>query len=436
MVSLRTNRFLPALAALALAFPALAAPPASVHVPFLEGKPFADVLKRARAEKKPVLIDVVAEWCGPCKMMDRTTFADPAVVEWARKVVPARFDAEKGEGRKIAARYAVRSFPTVIFVDADGNEIDRLLGAFGPPEFKTHGESIVTGKNRLAEALAKLKKTFSYDEAYGLVRSLADRNDLPRARPLAVRIVSEDPDFGRPETLDTLVLLAALEDIAEKVTPETEDLISTYLPRLGQDSRRGVLSVILAREEARRGDAAGAKATVTQALQALGESNAYATDLLIALGNAQKSAGQLDAAVATYKRAAAAGQNAPRSLQAFVEMNMAEALAAAGKAQEARTAVASALQKSGEEPAALARAAKVAILLKDPKDAVAKARRAVGLSQGEDAESQAALAQALAASGDASGAAEAWKRAGEIDPQNAEVQKHLKTKKGGPAKTS
>ena len=67
---------------------------------------------------------------------------------------------------------------------------------------------------------------------------------------------------------------------------------------------------------------------------------------------------------------------------------------------------------------------------------IAKARRAVGLSQGEDAEAQAALAQALAASGDASGAAEAWKRAGEIDPQNAEVQKHLKTKKGGPAKTS
>ncbi|HKC23465.1 MAG TPA: hypothetical protein VKF32_01920, partial [Thermoanaerobaculia bacterium] len=325
---------------------------------------------------------------------------------------------------------------TVIFVDAEGNEIDRLLGAFGPPEFKVHGENIVTGKNRLGEALAKLKQGFSYDEAYGLVRSLADRNDLARARPLAIRIVNEDPDFGRPETLDTLVLLAALEDIAEKVTPETEDLISTYLPRLGQDSRRGVLSVILTREQARRGDAAGAKATVTQALKALGESSAYAADLLIALGNAQKNAGQLDAAVATYKRATAASQNAPRSLQAFVEMNMAEALAAAGKAQEARAAVDSALQKSGEEPVALARAAKVAILLKDPKDAVAKARRAVGLSQGEDAEAQAALAQALAASGDTSGAAEAWKRAGEIDPQNAEVQKHLKTKKGGPAKTS
>jgi len=429
-------------AVLAVSAPAFAATPppapAAVHVPFIEGRPWAEILKKAKAEKKPIFLDVVASWCGPCKMMDRTTFADPAVVEFAKRTIPARFDAEKGEGRKIGARYAVRSFPTVIFLDGDGNEIDRLLGAFGPPEFKQHGENILAGKARLTEALAGLKKTFSYDVAYGIVRSLADRNDLARMRPLAIRLVNEDPDFGRPETLDALVLLAALEDAAEKVTPETADLVSTYLPRLGSDQRRGVLSIVLAREQGRRGDAPAAKDTVTQAIAALGESSQYTTDLLIALGTAQKNAGQHDAAVATYRRAASVAQtqNAARPVQAYIEMNLAEALAANGKTPEAKAAVAGALQKSGEDATALARAAKVSILLKDPKDAVDKARRAVGASQGEDAESQAALAQALTAAGDASGAAEAWRRAGELDPQNAEVQKHQKSaKKGAPAKT-
>jgi thiol-disulfide isomerase/thioredoxin len=422
---------------LLLAAPVPADTPA-VHVPFVEGKPWAEILKRARAEKKPVLLDVVASWCGPCKMMDRTTFSDPAVVDWAKKVVPARFDAEKGEGRKIAARYAVRSFPTIIFVDGDGNEIDRLLGAFGPPEFKQHSENIVTGKARLAAALQRLKTNFTYEDGYGMVRSLADRNDLPRLRPIAVRLVSEDPDLSHPETLDTLVLLAALEDVGEKVTPETTDLIATYLPKLGSDPRRGVLSVILAREQARRGDAAGAKDTVSQATKALGESTPYTAELLTALGNAQKNAGQPEAA-ATLKRAleAAQSQNAARGMQSFIQMNLAEALAASGKSADAKAVLASSLEKAGQDPVALARAARVALLLKDPKDAVEKARRAVGLSEGEDADSQAALAQALAAAGDANGAAAAWRRAGEIDPQNVEVQKHLKSaKKGAPAKTS
>src|SRR5205085_147620 len=103
----------PAILALLLAVPAVAqnppAAPAPTHVPFVEGRPFAEVMKRAKAEKKVILLDIVASWCGPCKLMDKTTFADPDVTQWAKKVaVPARVDAEKGEGRKLAYRYAIR----------------------------------------------------------------------------------------------------------------------------------------------------------------------------------------------------------------------------------------------------------------------------------------------------------------------------------------
>src|SRR5262249_28056610 len=49
---------------------------AGPHVPFIEGRPFAEILRKAKAEKKPVMIDVYAVWCGPCKIMDRTTFMD------------------------------------------------------------------------------------------------------------------------------------------------------------------------------------------------------------------------------------------------------------------------------------------------------------------------------------------------------------------------
>ncbi len=137
MLTSRPMRRFALLAALALA---ATAPPAgragAQGIAFSEGTPFAEVLRRARAEKKPVMLDAYAVWCGPCKQLDRMTFADPTVGAWARKnVVAAKVDAEKGEGRRVAQRYAVRAFPTILFLDASGNELDRISGVFAPADF-------------------------------------------------------------------------------------------------------------------------------------------------------------------------------------------------------------------------------------------------------------------------------------------------------------
>ena len=399
--------------------------PAAVHIPFIEGKPFAEVLRRAKAEGKAVMLDVVAAWCGPCKIMDKTTFSDPAVVDWSKRtVIPARVDAEKGEGRRIAARYATYSFPTVLFLDADGNEIDRLVGGYQAGDFQHGADAVLNGRTPLLKGVAKLKSSWNADEALLVANALALRGDLPRLRPLALRIVSEEGDLSRPEVFQLFLQLVAIETLQNDQSSETADLIATFLPRLGTDPRRGFFAAALVTGLGKRGDVASARAVTQETLAALGESTAYSADAVAALGGSERQAGNGPEALAAFRRAASLAEKngAAEGTRVERQLDLAEALASSGKTGEAKKAYLKAIAIGPLDTQLSARAARVALAVKESAEAVKHARRAVELSNGEDAAAQAALAAALRATGDRTGAAAALKRASEIDPRNAEYR--------------
>ncbi|HSB64373.1 MAG TPA: thioredoxin family protein [Thermoanaerobaculia bacterium] len=398
---------------------------AGVHIPFLEGKPFAEVLRRAKAESKPVMLDVVAVWCGPCKIMDQTTFSDADVVAWSKKnVIPARVDAEKGEGRRIAARYQSYSYPTVLFLDAEGNEIDRIVGGYGAVDFRRSAEAILAGKTPILQGLAKLKSAWSADEALAIANALSARRDLPRLRSVVLRLVSEEGDLSRPEILQLFLQLVALESLQNDQSPETADLIATFLPRLGSDPRRSFLGAALVNGLGKRGDVASARAVAQETLTAVGESTPFSADVVAALAAAERQAGNGPEALAAFQRAASLAEKngAAGGTRVERQLDLAEALASSGRMDEAKKAYLGAVAIGPLDTQLSARAARVALAVKDLAEAVKQARRAVELSNGEDAAAQAALAAALRATGDRAGAAAALKRASEIDPRNAEYR--------------
>ncbi len=98
------------------------------------GKEFEQALAQAKAQKKLVLLDTYAVWCAQCKELDEKTWPDPAVVSWIKDhAVPVRINADK-DRPDLAKAYAIRSFPTVILMDADGREIRRSLGFQKPAD--------------------------------------------------------------------------------------------------------------------------------------------------------------------------------------------------------------------------------------------------------------------------------------------------------------
>lgn len=90
----------------------------------------ADALERSKKENKLLLVDAAAEWCGPCKHMDATTWVDPKVVE-AVGATAIAIQIDVDAKPEDAARLKIKAMPTVV-VFKDGAELDRAVGMQGP----------------------------------------------------------------------------------------------------------------------------------------------------------------------------------------------------------------------------------------------------------------------------------------------------------------
>lgn len=93
-------------------------------------------LKRAKAENKPLFVDVWAEWCPPCQMLKQKVFPTPEANQALMAYVPVslmvqykdRSPVKGNEG--MTDRFKVTAFPTLVILDPSGKELRRQVGAF------------------------------------------------------------------------------------------------------------------------------------------------------------------------------------------------------------------------------------------------------------------------------------------------------------------
>ena len=95
---------------------------------FTEGT-FAELLAKAKKEKKNIFFDAYASWCGPCKLLKRDVFTSKTAGDFFnKKFINVAMDMEKGEGAALAPAFQITAYPTLLILNPKGEIIGRTMG--------------------------------------------------------------------------------------------------------------------------------------------------------------------------------------------------------------------------------------------------------------------------------------------------------------------
>jgi thioredoxin-like negative regulator of GroEL len=158
---------------------------------------YAGGLTNAAAEHKLALVYFTATWCGPCKLMGRTTLSDPAVRKALSSLVPIATDID--EHPDLASAHQIEAVPTFVMMSGGGDEIQRTSG-FQPAEtfltWLTNGisasEVVEARRAQLLQKLAEVDQSLASTNSKVLRQSASALFDLcPERNESVVRSAME-----------------------------------------------------------------------------------------------------------------------------------------------------------------------------------------------------------------------------------------------------
>jgi putative thioredoxin len=162
------------------------------------------------SKKRPVVVDLWAEWCGPCKTLG--PILERVAEEHKGEFLLAKLDVDANQ--MTAAQFGVQSIPTVVAF-RDGQPVDGFVGALPEPNVKQWISALLptTAEREASEAEEeaeagdvvgaekRFREALDSDEnnaqaRVGLARILLERGDVEEARKL-VEPLLPDPEAER-----------------------------------------------------------------------------------------------------------------------------------------------------------------------------------------------------------------------------------------------
>ena len=176
------------------------------------------VMQRAKVEKKPLFYMVYADWCPHCKNIKATTLRDPEVVLFMNaNYVFAGLNFEKPGSEDFKTKYNVKTFPTFLVLDENGQELARFTGELKKDKFLSEVKLALNPKQQLPY----LKAEYEKDKTNGLnlmrylvaLKKGKDRNEL---NPIAHEYFEKLSDDKIVNEVNWKIFTNGVSDIASR----------------------------------------------------------------------------------------------------------------------------------------------------------------------------------------------------------------------------
>ncbi len=132
-----------------------------------------------------VLVDLYAEWCGWCKVLEREVFTSEEFKSVTQDMVLLRVDVDDGgEGSELQARYEANSLPTTLILDSGGVKIGQVKGYAPTREFVAAMQSELEEYELMLELFDKVKRGRDVQMMRRLAEDFHGRGDGSRAAAL------------------------------------------------------------------------------------------------------------------------------------------------------------------------------------------------------------------------------------------------------------
>ena len=183
------------------------------------GDPFSELgleaaVEQAKKEQKLVLVDFTASWCGPCKKMEKDTWAAAEVKTWlGANALALQVDVD--EEKDVARRFRIEAMPTIVAL-RDGVEFDRIVGYRDASGFLEWARDVRAGKRKSDDHLERskvLRDDTDIEARYDLAQELfrAKQYDEALAHYLWLWPATRDvPSYGGVRTSFMLLDMAGL----------------------------------------------------------------------------------------------------------------------------------------------------------------------------------------------------------------------------------